>query len=99
MSTSSEDQRCIFVQFLRTITTTQDHEKLAAAMPDRIYINSVIEFHFFFVLIAFFSKAAKNNLIDFFYIFTSISRAIKHFFRTLLFCTTDIADPKALHSP
>ena len=36
------------------------------------FIKTVIEFHAFFVLIAFFSKAAKN--IDFFYIFTSISR-------------------------
>ena len=66
MSTSSEDQRCIFVQFLRTITTTQDHEKLAAAMPDRIYINSVIEFHFFFCShCIFFPKLLKITLSTF----------------------------------
>lgn len=56
----------IFTKLLKIMKKKEDKNLRWAAGSSSSHLSkTVIEFHAFFVLIAFFSKAAKNNLSTF----------------------------------
>ena len=55
----------IFTKLLKIMKKEDKNLRCCCRIIIVAFIKTVIEFHAFFVLIAFFSKAAKNNLSTF----------------------------------